>query len=171
MNNDTVAYLKVNNTDINYAVVQSKNNDYYLKHNFDKKWNTAGWIFADYRVKFDGNDKNIVIYGHSMKDNSMFGTLKNILNDSKSDHEIMLATKDETYYYEVFSSYSINPEEYYLKTNFKDNEFETFINKIKSRSKYNYDVEVNSNDKILTLSTCTSNGKNRVVIHAKLITQ
>ena len=81
-NSDAVAWIKVNNTNIEYPVVKGSNNSFYLNHSFDKSNNSAGWIFADYRNKFDNTDKNIVIYGHNMKDNSMFGSLKNIL---KSD--------------------------------------------------------------------------------------
>ena len=79
INKDTVAYIKVNNTNVSYPVVQTKNNSYYLTHSFDKKYNSAGWIFMDYHNKLDGSDKNIVIYGHDRKDDSMFGSLDNIL--------------------------------------------------------------------------------------------
>ena len=80
-NPDTIAYINVNNTNINYIVVKGKNNSYYLSHNYDKKWNKAGWIFADYHNKFDGSDKNIIVFGHNMRDGSMFGSLKNILEE------------------------------------------------------------------------------------------
>ena len=70
-NPDIKAYIKVNNTNIDYVVVQSSNNNYYLNHNFNKEYNTAGWIFFDYKNKLDGTDKNIIIYGHNTKDNSM----------------------------------------------------------------------------------------------------
>ena len=56
------------------------NNDFYLKHSFDKKYNAAGWIFADYRNKLDGSDKNIVVYGHNRQNGTMFSSLRNILN-------------------------------------------------------------------------------------------
>ena len=82
-NSDTVAYLKVNNTKIDYVVVKAKDNKYYLTHNFKKKGNAAGWVFADYHNKFDGKDRNIVIYGHNMKNGSMFGTLKKTMTKKK----------------------------------------------------------------------------------------
>ena len=75
-NEDVVAWIKVNNTKIEYPVVKSKNNDYYLNHSFDKSYNIAGWIFADYRNKINEKDKNIIVYGHNRKDGSMFGSLK-----------------------------------------------------------------------------------------------
>ena len=71
-NSDTIAWLKINGTNIEYVVVKGKDNDYYLNHNFEKQNNSAGWIFADYRNKFDFTDYNTVIYGHNMKNDSMF---------------------------------------------------------------------------------------------------
>ncbi len=173
-NKDTIAYIKVNNTNIDYIVVRGKDNSYYLKHNFEKKWNNAGWIFADYHNKFDESDKNIIIYGHNTKDGSMFGTLKNVLNkewcENEENHIVVLVTENGQYEYQVFSSYSITPEDYYINTIFKDNnEFDGFVKKIKSRSVYDYNVEVTGKDKILTLSSCIGDGKKRVVLHAKLI--
>ena len=173
-NSDTIAYLKVNGTNIDYIVVRGNDNNYYLKHNFEKNWNISGWIFSDYRNKFDGTDKNIVIFGHNTKDGSMFGTLKKVLNKdwykNKDNHNIILVTEEDTYYYKVFSTYSIKAEDYYINTKFKNNnEFGEFTNTIKSRSIYDYNVEVNNADKILTLSSCIGDGKKRVVLHAKLI--
>lgn len=173
INADTVAYIKVNGTNIDYVVVRGKDNSYYLNHNFEKKYNIAGWIFADYKNKLDGTDKNLVIFGHNMKDGSMFETLKNVLDktwpEKKENHIVTLITEDKTYKYQVFSTYSINPEIYYINTEFNNNEFSKFINVIKSRTNYDYGVEVNSDDKVLTLSSCIGDGSQRVVLHAKMI--
>ncbi len=171
-NNDTIAYLKVDNTNISYAIVRGNDNLYYLSHNFNKEYGVAGWIFADYRNKFDETDKNIIIYGHNTNDGSMFGSLKKVLNYEwqSIDEKIMLITEAKTYYYQVFSTYLVNPEDYYITTEFpNDTEYTKFIETIKSRSNYAYQVEVSANDKILTLSTCSDNGAKRVVLHAKLI--
>lgn len=173
-NPDTIAYLKVNNTKIDYIVVKTKDNSYYLKHNFEKKWNIAGWIFGDYHNRFDGTDDHLVIYGHDTKDGSMFGTLKNILNkdwyENPDNYQVTLVTEKGNYKYQVFSTYSIEPEDYYINTEFYSaKEFSDFVKTIKSRSIYNYGTEVNENDKILTLSSCLGDGSKRVVLHAKLI--
>lgn len=173
-NPDTIAYLKVNNTNIDYVVVKGNDNSYYLKHNFNKNNNRSGWIFMDYHNKFDGTDKNIVIYGHNTRDGSMFGTLRNVVKESwytnKNNHIVTLVTPYEILYYQVFSTYSINVEDYYINTIFKsNNEFNIFVNTLKKRSVYNYGVEVNGDDSILTLSTCTGNGTKRMVLHAKKI--
>ena len=176
LNPDTVAYLKVDNTNIDYVVVKGKDNDYYLDHNFDKKYNKSGWIFMDYQNNLDDKDKNIVIYGHNTVDKSMFGSLHKTLSsdwyDKNKDSTIVLVTPDGMSKYKIFSTYKIDNEEYYITTSFStDNEYLNFLKKIKSRSYYKYDVDLNENDQILTLSTCANNGKKRVVLHAKKLVE
>ena len=171
-NKETVAWIKVNNTNIEYPVVKADNNNFYLNHSFDKSQNLAGWIFADYRNKFDNTDKNIIIYGHNMRDGSMFGSLKNILNSDWYENEentnITLYTENEKCIYKVFSIYKIESEDYYIKTEFSnDNEFEQFVNTIKNRSIKKFDIDVSKEDNILTLSTCANNNRYRIVLHAK----
>ena len=173
-NSDIVAWLKVKGTNIETTVVKSTNNDYYLTHNFNKEYNSAGWIFADNKNKVDGTDKNLVIYGHNMRDDSMFGSLKWVINEDWYNNEdnkyITLITENETQVYEVFSVYQIEKEDYYIQTNFNtEKEFNTFAQTIKKRSKKDFNVDVNENDNILTLSTCANNNKYRVVLHAKKI--
>ena len=173
-NNETVAWIKVNNTNVEYPVVRATNNSFYLNHSFDKSKNSAGWIFADYKNKFDNTDKNIVIYGHNMRDDSMFGSLKNILNSNWYNNEentnIALYTENEKYIYKVFSIYKIESEDYYIKTEFSnDNEFEKFIKTLKKRSIKNFNIDISKEDSILTLSTCANNNKYRVVLHSKKI--
>ena len=171
-NSDTVGWLKVNETNVEYIVVQADDNDYYLNRNFEKNYNSGGWIFTDYKNKFDGTDKNIVIYGHNMRDGSMFGSLKNILKEkwynNKDNYKITFITENEILTYEVFSVYQIEKEDYYIKTNFNDEiEFEDFVDTIKGRSIKDFKVDVTGEDSILTLSTCANDNKYRVVLHAK----
>ena len=157
-----------------YPVVKGTNNSFYLNHCFDKSNNSAGWIFADYRNKFDNTDKNIVIYGHIIRDGSMFGSMLNILNakwyENEENTNITLYTENEKCMYKVFSIYKIENEDYYIKTEFKnDNEFEDFIKTLKKRSIKDFNVDVSKDDNILTLSTCANNNKYRVVLHAKKV--
>ena len=175
-NSDTIAWLKVNGTSIEYPIVKTTNNDFYMTHSFDKSYNSAGWVFMDYKDKFDGTDNNMVIYGHNRRDGSMFGTLKNILTEewqNNTDNFIIpLITENEKSEYRVFSVYRIEKEDYYITTNFgTDNEFQKFIDKIKSRSVKDFEIDVTTNDNVLTLSTCADNNKYRVVLHAKKITE
>lgn len=169
-NSDTVAWLKVENTNIEFPIVQANNNSYYLTHNFNKKYNVAGWIFADYKNKLDGTDRNIVVYGHNMRNNSMFGSLKDVITEEWYNNEenkyITFVTENEYQTYQVFSVYQIKTEDYYIKTEFKSNEFTEFIDTITKRSKKDFGINVSKEDTILTLSTCANNNKYRVVLHS-----
>lgn len=176
-NPDTIGWIKVLGTDINYPVVQTNNNDFYLTHSFDKSYNKAGWIFADYinkNLKNNELDKNTIIYGHNRQNNSMFGTLSNVFKEewlsNKENYYINFSTLNNNMVWEVFSTYTIEKEEYYIQSNFSsDEEYISFLNTIKNRSTYKYDVNISKEDKILTLSTCTNVGEGRTVLHAKLI--
>lgn len=176
-NSDTIGWIRVWGTDINYPVVQTNDNSFYLTHSFDKSYNKAGWIFADYTnstLKDNQLDKNTVIYGHNRQNKSMFGTLSNTLKKEWGDVEknryINFSTREESMLWEVFSAYTIDSEEYYIKTNFlSDEEYERFLKTIKARSIYDFNIDVTTNDKILTLSTCTNIGQGRSVVHAKLM--
>lgn len=173
INSDTVGWLKVEGTDIEFPVVQGKDNSFYLKHTFDKTYNSAGWIFADYTNQFGENrDKNTVIYGHNRMDGSMFSSLKNILTPEwyNKERKVIFITEHEEGIYEPFSVYQIEQEQYYLTTKFEsENEYMKFIEKIKSRSIVDFDINVTEDDTIITLSTCANNNKYRVVLHAKRI--
>ena len=169
-----IGWLSVNNTNINYPVVQSDNNKYYLNHDLHGNLSNSGWIFQDYRSNKDLTTKNTIIYGHArISDGTMFGSLYNILKESwylnKDNQIIIYKLKDKINYYQVFSTYIIPKETYYLKTIFNnDNTYIEYLNKIKSRSYYNYNVNLSSEDFILTLTTCYQNNQ-RLVLHAKLL--
>jgi len=174
-NKDTIAWLRVNGTNINYPVVQATDNSFYLDHSFDKSANSAGWVFADYRNDFMKLDKNNIIYAHSRLNGSMFATLKNALEkkwcDCEENRYILLSTLKENLIWEVFSVYTIPAESFYTSTYFQsDEEYIKFLNTIKQRSIYNFNVDLTKEDKILTLSTCNNlNNSGRIVMHAKLL--
>lgn len=173
INSDVIGYIKVLGTNINYPIVQSSNNDYYLTHNFNNNYSKAGWIYADYRNNSNLLDKNNIIYGHGRLDGTMFGTLKNVLTEdwlnNTNLHLIKLSTISENSLWQIFSVYTIYKENYYITTKFSNESFNKFINTIKDRSIYNFNTRINQNDKIITLSTCLDDFGNRIVVHAKLI--
>ena len=173
-NSDTVGWIQVKGTNINYPIVQTTNNDYYLNHAFDKTDNKAGWVFMDYRNNPVDFNQNTIIYAHSRYNGTMFGSLKNILKSSwytnKENHIIRLSTPTENTMWQVFSVYTIEKENYYITPSFLTAEsYQEFLNTIKSRSEVDFSGTVNTNDKVLTLSTCKDNFGNRIVMHAKLI--
>lgn len=172
-NSDTIGWINVNNTNINYPYVQGKDNSYYLTHSYDKSYNEAGWVFLDYRNSSALSDKNNILYAHSRLDKTMFGSLSKTLKsnwyNNKDNHIIRLSTESENTMWQIFSVYKIPEESYYITTNFNtDSEYETFLNTIKERSIHNFNTTLTVKDKILTLSTCYSDTE-RTVVHAKLI--
>ena len=127
----------------------------------------------DYRNNIYNMSNNTIIYGHN-KNGRLFGSLRYVLNESwyknTDNHIITFNTKVKNMKWKIFSIYKIPTSNDYLYANFEDlNEFNNFINYIKDRSIYNFDVEVKSTDHILTLSTCSNNATQRLVIHAVLI--
>lgn len=173
INPDTVGWLMVDGTNINYPFVQSSNNEYYLTHSFDGKYSSAGWVFLDYRNSTKQLDKNTIIYAHSRLNKTMFGSLKNILDDewlnNKSNHVIKLSTEYENSLWQVFSVYHIPTTNDYIRTSFvSDDDFLSFTNMLINRSVHNFDTTVDKDDNILTLSTCYKTNE-KLVLHAKLL--
>ncbi len=172
INNDTVGWIQVANTKVNYPFVKTSDNDYYLNHSFDKKKNSAGWVFMDYRNDINNLSQNTILYAHGLYNGMLFGSLKNTLNSSwynKKDFTIKLSTENLNSNWEIFSVYKIPTTTDYLTTNFSsDEDYLNFLNMLKNRSEQKFDVELNKDDKILTLSTCY-NHDIKMVVHAKLV--
>ena len=173
-NSDTVAWIIVKNTNVNYPVVQTTNNDYYLHHSFNRKTNGAGWVFADFRDNFNDFNQNMVIYAHGRKDKVMFGSLTNTLKPNwykNTDNQIIqLSTLKYNTMWQIFSIYKVEAESYYITTDFGSKEsYATFIQKMKDRSIYDFGIDVTTDDKILTLSTCYNDNGIRLVVQAKLV--
>lgn len=127
----------------------------------------------DYRNDSNLNNKNTIIYAHSRLDKTMFGSLSKVLKSdwykNKDNHIIKISTPIENSLWQIFSVYKIEEETYYITTDFdSDNTYIEFLNTLKERSKYNFNVSLNSNDSIITLSTCYSETE-RTVVHAKKI--
>ena len=172
-NNDTIGWIQVNSTNINYPIVQTENNNFYLTHSYDKTENEAGWVFMDFRNIPDFSSKNTIIYAHSRLNKTMFGSLSKVLKKSwyqnKDNHIIKISTPQENSLWQIFSVYKIEEETYYITTDFQDdNTYLDFLTTLKSRSKYEFDTNLNETDHILTLSTCYSDTE-RTVVHAKMI--
>lgn len=173
-NSDVVGWIVVLGTKVNYAVVQGEDNDYYLKHDIYKNENSAGWVFADFRVDLNNLKRNTIIYGHNMNNKTMFGSIPSTLLSSSwqrnsSYHYIKLSTPKTNSVWKIFSVYTTEPTVDYLRTVFEDDEYRNFIDTIQQNSVYNFNTDVSVNDYILTLSTCDNTGKKRMVTHAKLI--
>ena len=173
-NNETVGWIKVPNTNIDYAVVQHSDNEFYLHHSFDKSYSNAGWVFMDYRNGADELDDNTILYAHNRYHNgTMFGTLGYALNKDWYTNEnnlyITFNTIYKKYTWRVFSVYKTPYTIDYLTIVFYDNQERLdFYNMLKNRSINNFNTSVSATDKIITLSTCSSDG-GRIVVHAVLV--
>lgn len=172
-NNDTVAWLFVGGTNVNYPVVQTSNNDYYLNHSFDKTKNSGGWLFMDYRNDKNDYGKNTIIYGHNMKNQTMFGTLKKLLSKewykTQDNRIIKMSSENYNTLWQIYSVYTLETTSDYIQTDFaSDEEYQKFIDLVKGRSIADFNTSVTTSDKTLTLSTCHGSAK-KLVVHAKLI--
>ncbi len=174
MNKDVVGWLRVNDTRINYPVLQAYDNEYYLGHDIYFRTIMTGWIFMDYRNNPTDLDRNTIIYGHNLLSGYMFGDLKKTVNYSwytNSENQIIVFnTLNRNMKWQIFSMYKTDYTNDYLTNEFfDDNEFMNYINMVKSRSFYDFGVDVKPYDKILTISTCTGSNNRRLAIHAVLV--
>lgn len=168
INSDVVAWIKINDTSVNYPIVQATDNEYYLHKDINKKYSTCGWIFMDFKNSETFIDKNTVLYGHNIKSGLMFADLTKILNHKLGDKvTIEIYTPTEKLDYIVFSSYMEEPDDYAIKSNIVDEQSqEKYIKDMLQKSSIKYNVVPDKSDKLLTLSTCDSTGKNRILVHA-----
>lgn len=174
INPQAVGWLSVPNTNIDYPVVQGTDNKYYLNHNIFNKEDKNGWVFMDYRGDINDLSDNIIIYAHNRYYNGiMFGNIQNMMRYSyytNPDNQIItLKSMTNTYQYKIFSMYKVENTTDYLSVVFNTIEKKkAMFNLIKRRSIYNFNVELDENDKILTLSTCADENS-KYVVHAVLI--
>lgn len=169
-NSDTVAWLKIPGTYVNYPVFQADDNDFYLHRNAKKEYSYAGSLFADYRNVITGSNTsdNVVIYGHNMADGSYFGSLNNFRNLSfyKQNPIVQFTTPEEEATYVIVAVFYVNAEKeqdngivwnYFKEHDFDTTtEFNTWKDNVSKRSFYTTTIDYNKSDKYLTLSTCSN---------------
>lgn len=177
VNEDVIGWLYVEALDgVSYPVVKGNDNNTYLHMTYEKNYNFAGTIFIDCENSGDFSDCNTLVYGHNMKNGSMFGQLKNFSQDAetyKKSKYFWIFTPDKDYRYEIISAYTtgVNSDTYTL---FKGpgTEFEEYLEKIKGRSEIQTDAgEMTVRDKIVTLSTCTGNESTRFVVQGRRVNE
>ncbi|MFT3951713.1 MAG: class B sortase [Oscillospiraceae bacterium] len=158
INSDIVGWICCEDTDISYPVVQGEDNQYYLKHLFDRTYNSSGCIFLDSRNSADFSDSNSVIYGHHMKNGTMFSFLMKYKNQEYYDKhpEILLLTPNGNYTIELFSGYVTNVESDAWRVSFgSHSEFMQWAENAKEQSVFHSSVTPEDEAHIITLSTCS----------------
>lgn len=175
VNEDVVGWIYVDALpDISYPIVKGKDNQTYLHQTYEKNYNFAGTIFVDYENSGDFSDCNTLVYGHNMKNGSMFGHLKKFREDDKlykQDKYFWILTPERNYRYEIITAYTtgVNSDTYTL---FKGpgEEFEKYLETIKGYSEIKTDdTDLTIKDRIVTLSTCTGNESTRFVVQGKRV--
>lgn len=172
INSDYVFWIKVAGTNIDFPVVQGKDNDFYLKHDFNKNKSFSGSIFVDYKSNIN-TDKNIIIYGHNMRNDTMFAQMKQFKNENffKNNKYVTLYRDGTKKEYEIFSVYLANAKELKVSSDFSNNDdYEKYLKEQKEKSMFKRNVDLNSGDKIITLVTCSyAFDDARIVVVAKEI--
>lgn len=178
-NEDVKAWIKINDTNINYPVVQANDNDYYLYRNYKKENSNYGSIFIDSNSNIENPNSNIIMYGHNMKDGSMFKDLLKyadeeyynnhkyiefVTNTSSSTYEIIAVFKSR-----IFYKNEKNVFRYYQCTNLNnEQDYNYYVNNCKELSLYDTGVNAEYGEQIITLITCEYSSENgRMVVVAK----
>lgn len=167
INSDTVAWIRIDHTNIDYPIVKANNNSYYLDHSFYKESNVNGWIFENAANSSFFDDDNTVIFGHNTNGKTMFSELKDIYNgDLGTDITVNIYLDNAILSYKVFSVYLENPNN---TSNISKYTNEDTVKYMVDKSKFKMVTTATEEDKILTLSTCNNVTNDRLILHAKLI--
>lgn len=175
INDQSAFLLNFELFDIKKVVVKGNDNEFYLRHDFKKQYNFAGWIFLDYRNKISDDETNYIIYAHNMRDGkTMFSQLpkmldKNFLEDLKEEDKIIKIRNEKgEYEYKIFSVHQMKDEKTTSINLLPEdkNELQKLVNEVKAMSIYDFKVDTNNANQIITLMTCGTTNNDRVMIHA-----
>ncbi len=171
-NQDVIGWIDLPAVNISYPVVQGKDNDFYLHHALNREYLYAGSIFMDYQCSPNLKDYHTILYGHNMRDGSMFAVLKNL-----SDQRVLeqcpyfwFYQQDRNYLYQIFSVFQSRSGSETYMIRFKDDDtVEQWRQEIQKASVVENSIKLDEDSRIMTLSTCTGNGDIRWVVMGKLV--
>ena len=176
VNEDFKGWLFYEPLDLSYPVVRGNDNDYYTHYTFEKEKNNSGAIFMDFLNKPDFSDYNTIIYGHNMRNGTMFGSLKKLLSETSKIEEnpyFYIFTEDNAYMYEIFAVYitKASSQTYDLIDDAQaQEEYLKYIEK--TATWFSDTAEVTAEDRIVTLSTCHGvQSNNRTIVHGVLLVE
>ena len=158
INGDIIGWLFGEGTNIDYPVLQSSDNDYYLDHLYNREANSSGSLFADYNNSSDFSDRNTVIYGHHMANGSMFGSLELYRDQDYYDSAptMMLYTPDGDYLVELICGTDEDGyDDGFFSFEFKnEEEFQQYVDSFRARSTFQSNVVVQPGDRLISMCTC-----------------
>lgn len=178
-NPDVKGWIRIEGTSINYPLLQTDNNDYYLTHNYKKEKSSYGSIFINKKSNIKDNNSNVIIYGHNMKNSQMFNELLNYQSkDFYTEHPIIqVATEEGEYNYEIICAFKSrifyknekNVFRYYQYYNFEtESKFNEYIKNCKSIQLYDIGKTAKYGEQLITLITCEYSRENgRMVVVAR----
>jgi len=171
---DVVGWLRVPNTQIDHPFAQSNDNDFYLHTDLGQNRSQAGALFMDYRNNKDFSDFNTIIFGHNMRNGSMFGTLQNFNNqnffDANKTGAIFLSNKIYEIQFMAFAVIAPNDAMIYNPNIITEADKTNFLDYVKNTARYYRDIDTTINDRIITLSTCNYEFDNaRMVLIGRLV--
>lgn len=173
VNPDIVGWIYYEGTKINYPIVQGDDNDYYLRIAFDNTWVISGTLFVDAITEAPFEQFNTIVYGHHMKDGSMFGDLKNLKDESycKEHPQFELITPDQKYHLKICAFLNQPADSKIYTTNFHSKSSKKeYIDLIKSLAMYTTDEKMTTDSKLVILSTCAYEYQNaRYMVIGKLV--
>ena len=172
INTDIIGWLEMEAVNISYPIVQGDDNDFYLHRTFRKQDNFAGSIFLDYINNPNFSNRNNIVYGHNMRNGSMFGILKQYREQEKYDKSpyFWIYTPTRIYKYEIFAASVVGTYSDSYKVAFADaNDFQDFLDKAKKQTMIKTKATVNYRDTVVTLSTCTGDSSTRFIVQGKRV--
>lgn len=174
INPEGQGYLYVPSIDLRLPVVQGTDNEYYLNHTFNKIYNGAGALFIDSRIENGIMGSNVIIYGHNMKNGSMFAKLLNYRNESfyrqPGNDLFYIYVGDKVRIYKIFAAFENDPQGYVYTCNFGSaQQLQEYAKAVKEYSLYDTNVDVSKVEQVVTFSTCTSDGDRRVIVQGAYI--
>lgn len=173
INEDFAGWLYYEPLDISYPIVRGNDNDYYTHYTFEGEKNSSGAIFMDFLNKTDYSDYNTIVYGHNMRNGTMFGSLKKMLNDFSIQEEnpnFYVFTEDKAYMYEIFAVYLTQADSRTYDLIRNEEEQQGFLDYVDETATWRSDKVVSAFDKVMTLSTCHGlHSNNRTIILGVLV--
>ncbi len=174
INSEGIGYLYIPSINLQLPLVQGTDNDYYLTHTFNRTYNGAGTLFEDYRIDDKLDASNVILYGHNMKNGSMFAGLSKYLTASfyttTGNDVFYIYTENSIREYQIFSAYISEPVSNTYTYNFGSlSSLRDYASTMKGLSSYNMEVDVSNTTQVITFSTCTADGSQRIIVHGTFI--
>ena len=174
INPEGLGYIYIPSIDTRLPIAQTTDNDYYLTHTFEGTYNGNGCIFEDYRIEDKLNSSNVILYGHNMKNGSMFGQLSKYEDysfwNTPGNDIFYIYTEDNIIMYHIFSAYISDPVSDTYTFNFSSKDgLRQYASDMQANSLYSTDVDITQTTQVVTLSTCTNDGSRRFIIHGTYV--